>query len=93
MKYNLMALQAEPRRGKPSDPRGAPLDLKHAPAAPTVKMVVVLLPRGLVTQRLAGHLHGDHRALLEERLERAIDRGDAQTGFSRPSQIEDLARG
>jgi hypothetical protein len=54
------------------------LDFKHVATFAAVEVVMVRFARALVARRLAGDIDGNEPALLDKRLDCAIDGGDAE---------------
>ena len=84
----VLALEA----GGDGESAGAAGDVEEPAAGSAVEVVVVALAAEFVARGLAGQLDGDQPAALDERLEMAVDRCQAQARDAVVRIVEDLLR-
>ncbi len=73
---------------------GASMDVVHRLTTPTLKMMVmvVMTVRELKPRRLSGQMDSLHPTLVQQGIEIAIDRGQAQAGRFRLGLLQHLSR-
>jgi hypothetical protein len=90
---DLVPLEVEATGYQTADTAGTRFDLEDAVTGPTVEVVVVALAGYLVTGGGTRQLDGAEPAVVEQRLDRAVDRRDSEAGQRGPRCSEDLVGG
>jgi len=87
-----MAFERVTARQQVMDGPGTAGNVIHLAAARTVEMMMVVQAGSLVSRRLARQVHRRQPAFIDQTLDRAIHRGDAQPGRIFLGGLKDLCR-